>query len=169
MLPANPPARRRCLKLFNAVVCSLGVLVSVYAYVVETRAEHDPKYAPMCDISPRVSCTVAFNSRYGKGMGLFQRFVSADSILIQPNSVYGIIFYAIVFICGMPDGKRWDQVHFALCVLSNITSVYLAYILYFILYDLCVVCVTTYVCNALLLAGSICRKRVDVDKSKKKA
>lgn len=168
-MSANPTAWRRRLKLFNAVVCSLGVLVSVYAYVVETRAEHDPKYVPMCDISPHVSCTVAFNSRYGKGMGLLQRFVSADSTLVQPNSVYGILFYFIVFLCGMPDGKRWDKVHFVLCVLPNIASVYLAYILYFILYDLCVVCVTTYVLNALLLAGSICRQKADNGKAKKAA
>lgn len=157
MLPANLQARRRRLKIYNTVVCFLGVLVSVYAYIVETRAEHDPKYAPMCDLSPNVSCTKAFNSSYGKGLGLLQRFVGSDSILVQPNSVYGIIFYCTVLICGMFDGRRWDKLCLALCILSNITSVYLAYLLYFVLYSLCVVCVTTYVCNALLLVGSIYR------------
>lgn len=166
MIPANLPARRRRLKIYNAVVCFLGVLVSIYAYVVETRAEHDPNYAPMCDLSPNVSCTKAFNSRYGKGLGLLQRFVGSDSILVQPNSVYGIIFYCTVLICGMFDGRRWDKLHLALCILSNITSVYLAYLLYFVLYDLCVVCVTTYVCNALLLVGSIYRPNADVVKAK---
>lgn len=166
MLPANPQARRSRLKIFNAVVCLLGVLVSVYAYIVETRAEEDPKYAPMCDLSPNVSCTKAFNSAYGKGLGLLQRFVGSDSVLVQPNSVYGIIFYVTVLICGMFDGSRWDKLHFILCILSNITSVYLAYILYFVLYDLCVVCVTTYVCNALLLIGSWIRPSAVVAKPK---
>ncbi|KAL3185870.1 hypothetical protein MRX96_028752 [Rhipicephalus microplus] len=166
MLPANPQARRSRLKIFNAVVCVVGILVSVYAYIVETRAEEDPNYAPMCDLSPNVSCTKAFNSAYGKGMGLLQHVVGSKSVLVQPNSVYGIIFYVIVFICGVFDGNRWDKLHLALCILSNITSVYLAYILYFILYDLCVVCVTTYVCNALLLIGSWYRPSAVVAKPK---
>uniref|UniRef100_A0A224Z3R9 vitamin-K-epoxide reductase (warfarin-sensitive) n=1 Tax=Rhipicephalus zambeziensis TaxID=60191 RepID=A0A224Z3R9_9ACAR len=108
MLPANPQARRSRLKIFNAVVCVVGVVVSVYAYVVETRAEEDPKYSPMCDLSPNVSCTKAFNSEYGKGMGLLQRFVGNDSVLVQPNSVYGIIFYVTVLICGMLNGGCED-------------------------------------------------------------
>lgn len=166
MLPASPTVRRRRLKIYNTVVCILGVLVSVYAYVVETRSEEDPKYAPMCDLSPHVSCTKAFNSSYGKGLGLLQRFVGKDSVLVQANSVYGVVFYVTVLICGAFDGRYWDRLHLALCILSNITSVYLAYILYFILYDLCVVCVTTYVCNALLLVGSIYRPSADVAKAK---
>ena len=46
-----------------------------------------------------------------------------------------------------------------LSVLSNIGSVYLAYVLYFILQNICVVCVSIYVVNFLLLVTSACKLR----------
>lgn len=167
MSPADLAKRRRRLKFFNSAVCALGVLVSIYAYVVETRFEHDPKYQPMCDISPHVSCTKAFNSRYGKGLGLVQRFVGADSVLVQPNSVYGVLHYSLVFVSGMLEGKPWKMVHLGLCALATVMSFYLAYILY-LLRDICVVCVATYVCNFLLLAGSVSSWKLPAVRAKKK-
>lgn len=154
MSPTDVAKRRRRLKFFNSAVCVCGVLISIYAYVVETRFERDPKYQPMCDISPHLSCTKAFNSRYGKGLGLVQRVVGPDSVLVQPNSVYGVLHYSLVFLSGMADGKRWKMVHLGLCALATVMSFYLAYILY-LLRDICVVCVATYVCNFLLLGGSV--------------
>ena len=44
-----------------------------------------------------------------------------------------------------------------LAVLANFGSVYLAYILYYILNDMCIVCVSTYIINFALLAATIVR------------
>ena len=46
-----------------------------------------------------------------------------------------------------------------LAVLANCGSVYLGYILYFILDDFCVICVSTYVVNFILLIVSVLKKR----------
>ena len=44
-------------------------------------------------------------------------------------------------------------------MLANLGSVYLAYILIFVLNDLCVVCVSMYVVNALILLCAFLKKR----------
>lgn len=44
-----------------------------------------------------------------------------------------------------------------LCIMANIGSVYLGYILYFILEDVCVVCVSTYIVNFVLLMMTLLR------------
>lgn len=40
-----------------------------------------------------------------------------------------------------------------LSAFSNVASVYLGYILYFILKDICIVCLSTYITNAVLLVA----------------
>ena len=44
-------------------------------------------------------------------------------------------------------------------MLSNISSVYLGYLLVYVIDNLCVVCVATYVVNFLLLVSSVFRRR----------
>ena len=41
--------------------------------------------------------------------------------------------------------------------MANIGSVYLGYILYFVLEDICVVCISTYVVNLILLITTLLR------------
>ena len=40
--------------------------------------------------------------RYGKGFGLLQYILDENSPLIQPNPVYGAIFYTLVLLLGIP-------------------------------------------------------------------
>ncbi len=46
-------------------------------------------------------------------------------------------------------------------MIANIGSVYLAYILYFVLETLCVICVSIYAVNFLLLITAACKLRWD--------
>ena len=47
-----------------------------------------------------------------------------------------------------------------MAVMANCGSVYLAYILYFVLNDFCIVCVSTYVINFVLLLTVISKYRM---------
>jgi len=135
-------------------LCLLGVGVSYYGYIVETTKEKDESYQPLCDISEHVSCTKAFMSRYGKGFGLLPK----DSPLYLPNSIYGIIFYTIVASLSLFN-HYWNTVLMLIAAIgSNLFSIYLARVLY-LLEDLCVVCVSTYVINALVLVLTIRKLR----------
>ncbi|CAN7986258.1 unnamed protein product [Ixodes hexagonus] len=156
------------IRTVNAVLCVLGILISCYAYRVETRKEHDSSYQAMCDINQHMSCSKVFTSRYGRGFGLLGHIVRFDSAYNVPNSVFGVIFYLSALVCGVLDGRTSAKVHLVLSVISNFGSVYLACILYFILHDFCVVCVSTYVINALLLACSVWRLKLDSTPTKAK-
>ncbi|XP_063220793.1 vitamin K epoxide reductase complex subunit 1 [Bacillus rossius redtenbacheri] len=138
----------------------VGLVLSLYAYSIELNKEHDPDYQALCDISDYISCSKVFLSEYGKGFGLVTHLVGEDSVLNQPNSLMGIVFYAILIVLSCVNSTTWTKVLVALTALSNVTSVYLAYILFVVLQDLCVVCISTYVVNfiSLLLAVTKLKK-----------
>uniref|UniRef100_A0A034WUW9 vitamin-K-epoxide reductase (warfarin-sensitive) n=1 Tax=Bactrocera dorsalis TaxID=27457 RepID=A0A034WUW9_BACDO len=127
--------------------CLVGLLLSVYATYVELRAEKDADYVAMCDLSPKISCTAVFTSNYGKGFGLTQYFTSWS----PPNGVLGIGFYILLLLMAPPRHHPLAWLQLMLCFASNLLSVYLAYLLYFVLEDLCVVCVSIYVVNFFCL------------------
>ncbi|XP_077290241.1 vitamin-K epoxide reductase [Arctopsyche grandis] len=125
------------------VTCAVGVILSAYAYYVEVLAEGNYDYSALCDISEHISCTKVFSSEYGKGFG----FVSENSPLNLPNGLMGMAFYGIIALFSLSNDLRLSKVQMGFSFVSVLLSIRLAYILYFILYDFCVVCVSTYVVN----------------------
>ena len=96
------------------------------------------------------------------GFGLVE-LVTGDEKhpLNQPNSLYGIIFYAtlgLLYICS-GSSKFLSNLQFYSFLLANGMSCYLGYILYFVLQDMCVLCISTYAVNFILLLLSYCKKR----------
>ncbi|ELT87583.1 hypothetical protein CAPTEDRAFT_131213 [Capitella teleta] len=136
-------------------LCLIGAGLSVYAYHVETTKEKDNSYRAACDINEQMSCSKVFTSRYGRGFGILEHVVGKKSPLNQPNSVFGLVFYALQTILGLQRTSSAAFMQVILAVMANMGSVYLAYILYFVLNDVCVVCVSTYVVNFLLLLTCI--------------
>ncbi|CAD7012219.1 unnamed protein product [Ceratitis capitata] len=104
----------------------------------------------MCDLSPKVSCTAVFTSSYGRGFGLTQYFTDFN----PPNGFLGIVFYAVLLLLTPPRHRLLAWLQLCLCFVSNLLSVYLAYLLYFVLDDLCVVCVSIYIVNFFCLRES---------------
>ncbi|KAJ8312459.1 hypothetical protein KUTeg_009832 [Tegillarca granosa] len=148
------------IRSYLLLLCSLGLILSLYAYYVEVVAEHNKSYKAMCDFSAKISCSKVFTSQYGRGFGLLQYIVGKDSVLNQPNSVFGIMFYIIQIVCAFIFTIDAAKIQVTTCIMANCGSVYLAYILYFVLEDFCVVCVSTYVVNALLLFYAIKKRRL---------
>ncbi|XP_070169960.1 vitamin K epoxide reductase complex subunit 1-like protein 1 isoform X1 [Polyergus mexicanus] len=136
------------LRKINAGIlsaCIIGLGLSYYAYVVETKKEQDDSYEAMCDISEHISCTKVFITEYGKGFGLLPK----NSVFNIPNPLYGLAFYTLVAVLSTINNYSCSAAVVALGILSNILSIYLAYILY-ILNNICIVCFGSYTVNAMI-------------------
>ncbi|KAL9981633.1 hypothetical protein ACROYT_G010365 [Oculina patagonica] len=132
---------------------------------------HNEDYKALCDISEHMSCSKVFSSKYGTGFGLVEPVMGKDSPLNVPNSIFGILFYSSIVLLGMFKSKAAAWIMFLFSLLSCVGSIYLGYILFYILHDTCVVCISTYVVNALLLILNLVtlnRVMTRVDAKKKK-
>ncbi|CAH0585778.1 unnamed protein product [Chrysodeixis includens] len=124
----------------------LGILISTYALNVEMSIQAKPDYKAFCDITEKISCSKVLNSEYAKGFGLLPN----ESPLKIPNCIYGIIFYCLSIFLSTFDQLQVVRIQLLLSLCTIPMCVYLAYLLAFVLHDFCVVCVSTYIINALL-------------------
>ncbi|OCT92309.1 vitamin K epoxide reductase complex subunit 1-like protein 1 [Xenopus laevis] len=132
-------------------VCVIGIVLSIYAFHVEREKERDPGYQAVCDFNEWVRCSNVLSSRWGRGFGMLGSIFGKDSLINQPNGLFGLIFYLLQMLLGMTVSAVAALVLMTSSILSVVGSVYLAYILYFVLKDFCVICVTTYLLNCILL------------------
>ncbi|XP_059270821.1 vitamin K epoxide reductase complex subunit 1 isoform X1 [Mustela nigripes] len=140
-------------------LCLAGLGLSLYALHVKAARTRDRDYRALCDVGAAVSCSRVFSSRWGRGFGLVEPVLGEDSILNQSNSIFGCIFYTLQLLLGCLR-TRWASILLVLSSLvSLVGSVYLAWILFFILYDFCIVCITTYAINVGLLVLSFRKVR----------
>ncbi|BFZ18880.1 hypothetical protein BsWGS_21919 [Bradybaena similaris] len=154
--------------MFILVLCFIGLCISSFGLYIEIVKENNPNYVPFCDINSYIACSRALTSRYGKGFGLVDKFLSNTSILNQPNTVYGIAFYTSQAMLSLSSSSSTAVVQTVASVFANIGSIYLGYILYYIIKDFCLVCVSTYVVNFLLLIVCIFRLKGAVSDEIKK-
>lgn len=128
-------------------LCLAGLALSAYALHVKAERARSPEYRAYCDVGESISCSRVFSSPWSKGFGLVEPLLGPDSILNQSNSIFGLIFYSQQLLLGC-YGAPWASLVLMLSsLLSLLGSVYLAWILFFVLYDFCLVCVTTYAIN----------------------
>lgn len=119
----------------------LGLAASAAATWVHYHLIIDPAYSSFCDINATVSCKQAYLSRYGSVAGV-------------PVAVGGVIFFALVLLlvwAGRRGSRAADSAPayiFALSTLGLAAVLYLAYASFFILKEVCPLCVTTYVAVA---------------------
>lgn len=125
---------RKLLVAFAA----LGLLASAAATWVHYHLLINPDYASFCDINATVSCKQAYLSRYGSVGGV-------------PVAVGGLIFFTFVLLL-MWAGRKGNKVAdsapayiFAASTLALAVVLYLAYASFFVLKELCPICLTTYI------------------------
>ena len=119
------------------IISLIGFFLSVYAYSVEKRSK-SRGYKAACDINSKISCTKNFNSKYGRLFGI-------------SNSLIGMIFYCFVIVLMYikPEAILY------LASLSVFGSLYLAYLQFFKVRSFCIVCISVYLVNILLLIFSL--------------
>lgn len=116
----------------------LGLGASAAATYVHYNLIHNPDYSSFCDINATVSCKQAYLSRYGSVAGV-------------PVAVGGVIFFAWVLLMwwgarGKSAIKDSAPAYiFAGSTLALAVVLYLAYASFFILKEVCPLCVATYV------------------------
>ncbi|KRZ80654.1 Vitamin K epoxide reductase complex subunit 1-like protein 1, partial [Trichinella papuae] len=131
---------------------TVSLIISIYALFLETIKEAKPSYVPFCDVSETISCSKALMSRWSRGFGIVGTLLGEKHFLNLRNPVYGIFFYITLILLKITKKRRWTKkVIFYLVVVSNIGSLYLAYLLYAVIYSLCLVCISIYVVNFCLL------------------
>nr|UVZ36599.1 Vitamin K epoxide reductase complex subunit 1 [Rattus tiomanicus] len=132
-------------------ICLAGLALSLYALHVKAGRARNEDYRAFWDGGPAFSCSGFFSFSWGRGFGLVEHVLGADSILNRCNGRYMHTIYAVQLLLGCLRG-RWASI---LLILSSLVSVagslYLAWILFFVLYDFCIVCITTYAINAGLM------------------
>lgn len=130
----------------------LGLLASLYAIHVERKARKEGPGKAACDINNRMSCSSVLTSKYAKMTGLVFS-LKENHPLNVPNTYFGVLFYLAIIIYPMFPFTMIpfrEVLLFGATLFSVCFSFLLAYILYFKLNDFCIVCVTTYIINAVL-------------------
>ena len=128
------PLARKLLVAFSL----LGLGASAAATYVHYNLIQNPDYSSFCDINATVTCRAAYLSRYGSIAGV-------------PVAVGGVLFFTWVLLMlwaarGKSSIKESAPAYiFAGSTLSLAVILYLAYASFFILKEVCPLCVATYV------------------------
>ena len=116
----------------------LGLGASAAATYVHYNLIKNPDYSSFCDINQVVSCKAAYLSRYGSVAGV-------------PVAVGGVLFFAwvLLMVWGARGKSRIKDSApayiFAVSTLALAVALYLAYASFFVLKEVCPLCVATYI------------------------
>ena len=122
------------------VFASLALTASVASLYVHYQILADPLYTSFCDISETVSCEAVMTSRYGSIFGV-------------PVAAGGAVWSALVLLLGVvamrpPQSEKAGRVAAYIFVLATVGLagvLYLGYASFFVLRQLCPLCVAMYV------------------------
>jgi vitamin-K-epoxide reductase (warfarin-sensitive) len=157
--PSLPPSRWTVLEKMHRskkvqLLAVAGIAIAGYALTVEAHM-HDEGYEAMCDISATFSCTEVFKSKYARPLSNWGLVTEGSDMDIGLASA-GIGLYSAYFLAAclwhvIPAGVR-APLFLAVASCSATFSVYLLYVLKFVLGDFCIVCTGFHCVNFSMLA-----------------
>ncbi|HSW74170.1 MAG TPA: vitamin K epoxide reductase family protein [Candidatus Limnocylindria bacterium] len=121
------------------ILAGVGFCISLYIFMLEKKVAANPNYKPACDISDRVSCTKPMKSPYA-------------SLLYVSNALVGMGFYVLVGLLALLHAVAALLV---VAITGVVASCGLAYLLYFKIRSLCLLCTALYGINLLILLVSM--------------
>ena len=116
------------------ILATIGLLISIYGITVERKLQQDAQYKAACDISDTISCTRPFLSPYGKMLGISNIWASAG---------YYVMIIAAILL-------NQPQLVMLITASGLLVTIVFAYILYFKVKSLCLICTSLYVVNIAL-------------------
>ncbi len=122
------------MMIVSITLAAVGFCASLYAYFIERKIREKPDYKPVCDISDRISCTKPILSEY-------------SNLFFFSNGLMGALFYAVIAALAFTDSFRLMMIATSVRLVA---TCFLAYLLYFKIRSLCLVCTLIYIINILL-------------------
>ena len=117
------------------ILAIIGFCISLYTYLTEKKIKEAPEYKPFCDISDRISCTRVMKSEY-------------SNIFYFSNALVGMLFYLFIAISAILDATNLILIG---AIIAGIATCVLAYLLYFKIKSLCILCTSLYLINIIML------------------
>ena len=118
------------------ILCAIiGIFLSVYAFYLEKKIKEDPNYQAHCDINDRISCSRPIKSGY-------------TSLFFIPNYAVGILFYLFIIVLAV---LKMHGILLLTALAGFAATCFFAYILFFKIRSLCIICISTYIVNILIL------------------
>jgi vitamin-K-epoxide reductase (warfarin-sensitive) len=116
------------------ILAIIGLIISIYGITVERKLQQDSQYKAACDISDTISCTRPFLSPYGKMLGISNIWASA-------------LYYLIILAAALLNQPQLVTV---IASAGLVVTIAFAYILYFKVKSLCLICTSLYIINIAL-------------------
>ena len=129
-------------RTWMTILACAGLAASAASTYVHLRMLGDPGYASFCDVNATVSCSQVYQSRYGSVLGV-------------PVALGGVIWFAAVLFLAYAGARApraaAPNVAGYLLVWSTVglaVSMYMAYVSFFVLGTICLLCIVVYVAVA---------------------
>lgn len=120
--------------LIIIIFAIIGLTISIYSITVERKLAQDMNYKAACDISDSISCTRPMLSEYNKMFGI-------------SNSLAAALYYGAVIITAIINIPLLLMI---VVTTGLITTCIFAYILYFKIKSICLICTSLYLINIIL-------------------